>query len=85
MKLKELIILLRNASAQSAEKALVSAGLLQVNYTKSEAYQIYGRSNVDRWVDEGLISVFNKRIDRARLEAVAASSNRATYLPVAER
>ena len=55
------------------------------SYSKTQAYQLYGRSTVDRWISEGLIKVNRKKIDRAKLEAVAAASNRRTYLPVADR
>ena len=59
--------------------------------TKADAYRLYGRSNVDRWLREGLISIGHPTetsqifFDRSELEAVAASSNRITYLPVADR
>lgn len=59
--------------------------------TKQEAYRIYGRSVVDRWLSEGLIKCTtngksNKPLmERNVLAAVAAASNRITYLPVADR
>jgi hypothetical protein len=85
MKLKELTILLINASVQSAEKAFAATGILRDHLSKTQAYQLYGRSNVDRWLSENLIKISNKKIDRLKLEAIAASSNRITYLPVADR
>ena len=85
MKLTELINLLKNATAEGAGKALLSSGILHDQLSKTEAYKIYGRSNVDRWLSENLIKIFNKKINRLKLEAIAASSNRMTYLPVAER
>ena len=85
MELKELTILLQGAVAEGAEKALIATGTLSGRLSKSEAYRTYGRSNVDRWVLEGLIKVSNKCIDRIKLEAIAESSNRITYLPVADR
>jgi len=85
MKLKELTVLLMNASVQSAEKAFANTAILQGNLSKAQAYQLYGRSNVDRWLSESLIKISNKKIDRLKLEAIAASSNRMTYLPVADR
>jgi hypothetical protein len=53
--------------------------------SKSEAFRRFGRTNVDRWIAEGLISPIGTTISRAALEAVSAASNRLTYLPVAER
>ena len=85
MKLMELIDLLKNANAEGAGKVLSSAGILRDHLSKAEAYKIYGRSNVDRWLSENLIKISNKKINRLKLEAIAASSNRMTYLPVAER
>lgn len=85
MKLNELIVILRIASRQSAGMVQLAKANLTDNFSKSQAYKIYGRSNVDRWIGEGLISLSDKKISRSRLEAVAASSNRVTYLPVAER
>ena len=85
MKLMELIDLLKNATAEGAGKALLSPGILRDHLSKAEAYKIYGRSNVDRWLSENLIKISDKKINRLKLEAIAASSNRMTYLPVAER
>ncbi|NVM66910.1 hypothetical protein FHW88_005228 [Mucilaginibacter sp. SG538B] len=60
--------------------------------TPAEAYRLYGRTNVDRWVAEGLIRTAGisgksskQNFDRAALERIAAASNRGTYTPVAER
>jgi len=92
MKLKDLVELLRSAAEQGASNALTEGEQLKCQITKAEAYRIYGRGNVDRWVNEGLINpthckdnLLKKCLDRTKLEAVAASSNRTTYLPSAER
>ena len=85
MKINELTILLKIAATTGAEKALAGSGGLPDGITKAKAYRLYGRVNVDRWLQEGLIQVSNKNIDRVRLERVAAASNRRTYLPVTER
>lgn len=92
MKLKELVNLLKNATEQGATNALVESGQLQDQLSKAEAYRFFGRGNVDRWISEGLISPTacngrssRKCLDRKKLETIAASSNRITYLPVAER
>ncbi|WGQ10775.1 hypothetical protein QG516_03790 [Pedobacter gandavensis] len=55
MKLKDLVHLLKNAAEQGACKALAESGQLQDQLTKAEAYRLYGRGNVDRWISEGLI------------------------------
>lgn len=92
MKLKDLFTLLKNATHEGAGKALSESGQLKEQLSKAEAYRLFGRCNVDRWINEGLISttssnerVSRKFLERNKLEAVAAASNRITYLPVAER
>lgn len=92
MKLKELSSLLKMAVTAGVEKALAATCPLQARLTKAQAYRRYGRYNVDRWLSEGLIkltsensSISKKTVDREKLEGIAASSNRVTYLPVAER
>jgi hypothetical protein len=85
MKITELCTILKIAAKAGAEKALAESGGLPEGITKAEAYRLYGRGNVDRWLQEGLILVSNKNIDRTKLERIAAASNRRTYLPVTER
>jgi len=85
MKLTELINLLTRATAEGTDKVLLASGTLREQLSKAEAYKIYGRSNVDRWLSENLIKISNKKIDRLNVAAIAASSNRMTYLSVAER
>ena len=60
--------------------------------TKAQAYRLYGRSVVDRWIAEGLLKPVQRDkhsrksvLDRAALHRIASKSNRATYLPVVER
>lgn len=85
MKTKDFARLLKTAVSEGAEKALTENKALANHCTKAEAYRMFGRSNVDRWLQEGLIQISNKLIIRIKLEQVAASSNRISYLPVAER
>lgn len=92
MELKELSSLLKIAVTTGANKALAANCQLKDQLTKAEAYRIYGRYNVDRWLSEGLItltsvnpSISKKTINRKKLESIAESSNRVTYLPVADR
>lgn len=92
MMLKEMVLLVKQSAWNGAETALAENTSLSDKITKSEAYRRYGRTNVDRWFQEGLLKPAvtadkksQKSIDRKKLEAIAASSNRITYLPVAER
>jgi hypothetical protein len=91
MKLKEFITQLKDAVQEGAEKALSHCGVQQVSCTKAEAYRLFGRSDVDRWIAGGLLTPIahtgkvSKMIDRTQLERVAAASNRHSYLMVAER
>ena len=92
MKLNELSSLLKMAVTAGTDKALAGNCQLSYRVTKSEAYRLYGRNNVDRWLIEGLIdltsvssSISKRTLDRQQLESVAESCNRVTYLPVAER
>lgn len=92
MELKEFTRLLSANILEGVEKALAQNNRLPVAYSKAEAYRLFGRSDVDRWINEGLITpvlsgakVSKKCIDRIQLERVAAASNRITYLPVADR
>jgi hypothetical protein len=85
MKITELIPILRIAAEEGAKKALAGCGNLTGGMTKAAAYRAYGRSNVDRWLREGLLKISDKHFDRDKLAQVAAASNRITYLPVAER
>ncbi|NHA02519.1 hypothetical protein G7092_01860 [Mucilaginibacter sp. HC2] len=85
MKPNELIGLFTAAAVAGASEVLATERLLPETISKSEAYRRYGRTCVDRWIAEGLIIPDGKTLSRAALEAVSASSNRLTYLPVAER
>jgi len=88
----ELRRLLTDAVELGAKKALQEAGLLKPYLKKSEAYRLYGRGIVDRWIEEGLIKIRKDgdqsatwRLDRIELEIVAKSLNRHTYLTVEDR
>ncbi len=92
MELKQLTQTLRDSVEAGVNNAISATGELPDLLSKAQAYSLYGRSNVDRWIDEGLINASHSKgnsskqfIDRIKLEQVAASSNRITYLPVTER
>ena len=76
----------------STDKVLAACSVLQPLVTKAHAYRMYGRSNIDRWIAEGLLlpaekngSIIKDYFDTDALANIANGSNRVTYLPVAER
>jgi hypothetical protein len=92
MKLKEFTHILLTSALTGADMAIAAYGGLPAAICKAEAYRLYGRCDVDRWISEGLIiptalsgSTSKKILDRTTLERIAASSNRITYQPVADR
>ncbi len=92
MKLKEFAHILLTSVLTGANNAIAACGGLAAYICKAEAYRLYGRCEVDRWISEGLIiptavsgSTSKKLLDRTKLERIAASSNRITYQPVADR
>jgi len=89
---EELSILFQSAVKAGAERCFRDGRLLKNQLSLADAYAIYGRANVDRWITEKLIvtriggnGISRKSISRSELEAVAFKSNRISYLPVAER
>ncbi|NGF58253.1 hypothetical protein G5B00_17250 [Parapedobacter sp. SGR-10] len=91
MRYVELATLLKNAAEQGTANAIKQERPVPDQLTKADAYRLYGRSNVDRWLREGLILAQQPTdtsqifLDRSELEVVAASSNRITYLPTRDR
>lgn len=72
----------------AAITALVKAGLLKPYLKKSEAFEIYGRKNIERWLLKGLVSPRKDgghsaawRLDRVELETVAKAVSIYQYLP----
>ena len=60
--------------------ALIKTGKLRPYLKKSEAFRLYGRSNVEHWIEEGLITPRKDggqsaswRIDRIELESIVKS------------
>lgn len=86
MNQRTLTELVLTAATNGAGKA---CGQPQDLLSPAAAYRRYGRSQVERWQREGLIapesSAPKKMFDRLKLEAVAANSNRRSYLPVTGR
>ena len=70
----------------AAKKAMASAGILSPYVSKAQAYKMYSRRLVDRWIKEGLIKEIKDgeynmkiRISRIELETAAATSNRVSW------
>jgi hypothetical protein len=92
MEIEDIIQLMQDATQRGLAKAMADKGLMSPLITKADAYRLYGRSNVDRWLAENLISLSSdpvkssKRfLDTIKLASISAASNRHTYLPVADR
>lgn len=69
-----------------AKKTLVELGLLTPYLSKQQAYKMYGRAQVDRWLKEKLISKIKDgtnsssiRLSRMELETVSKTSNRISW------
>jgi hypothetical protein len=72
----------------AAITTLVKAGLLKPYLKKSEAFNIYGRRNVDRWLSNGLLTPRKDgdhsaawRLDRIELETISKATSIYHYLP----
>lgn len=84
--------MLNDASEMGAKKALIDAGLDKPFLKKAEAFKLYGRSTVERWIKEGLIKpskdggqTTTTRLDKMRLALLSKTSNRNTYLTQKEQ
>jgi hypothetical protein len=82
MILKDFSFLFRDAVTGGTDKELMASGQLPDTLTRAQAFRLYTRGNVERWISEGLIhpvsmggSGKKKFIDRLKLEAVARVSN----------
>jgi hypothetical protein len=92
MRTVELARILLESVNDGTTKVLSESAIQKKWISKAEAYRLYGRAQVDRWITEGLLKpsagqifISPSGIDRKKLEAVSATSNRGTYLTVAER
>ena len=92
MRTVEFARILLESVTDGTEKVLSENAIQKSWVSKADAYRLYGRTHVDRWINAGLFSpsagqifISPSGIDRIKLEAVSAASNRGTYLPVAER
>lgn len=87
----DLKMLLADAMEIGMKKAMVETGVLKPYMSKNEAYRVYGRGIVDRWLREDLIKPIKDgacakaRLSRMDLEILSKCSNRRTYLSTNER
>jgi len=69
--------LLQVGAELGAMQALISTGKLKPYITKAQAFRLYGRKNIERWLNEGLLTPRKDgdhsagwRIDRLELELI---------------
>lgn len=78
--------LMKEAAEYGIKAALVETGQISPYLSKMQAYKLYGRGLVNRWVKEGLVKPTRDgagskwRYDRRELELVARTNNVATFL-----
>lgn len=75
-----LALIVRCAAEMGAKLALSKTGKIKPYLSKNEAFRLFGRKNVERWINDGLVTPrkdggysANWRIDRFELEAIAVS------------
>jgi len=78
----QLKAIIREAAEMGAVLALTKTGQLKPYLKKSEAFRKYGRSNIENWVAEGLITIRKDgghsatwRIDRLEIEVIVRSAD----------
>jgi hypothetical protein len=83
----QLGMLLRDAAEMGAKLALTKAGKIKPYMSKAEAYRLYGRKNIERWIDQGLITPRKDgnqsapwRIERIEAEAIRKSVDAMLYI-----
>lgn len=82
----QLQTLLSYAAEMGAELALTKTGHLRSWLKKSEAFERYGRKNVEHWISLGLIALRKDRnssdwcIDRMEIESVSKSREAMKFL-----
>lgn len=83
----QLKIIIREAAEMGAVMALTKAGKIKPYLKKSEAFRKYGRVNIEKWADQGLITIRKDgdhsaawRIDRLEVEAIVKSIELLRYI-----
>lgn len=92
MKTTSLSQVLEKAAKDGSIRIVEELGLNSDFISLNEAYRMHGREIVKRWIKEDLLQIVYsgpqkkaKMLNKKRLETVASSNNRTTYLPVGER
>jgi len=69
--------MLQQAAALGAKAALVQTGKIKPYLTKAESFRLYGRKNIEHWINEGMITARKDgelsaswRIDCIEVEAI---------------
>jgi len=83
----QLQLLLQDAAEMGAIYVLSKVGKIRTFLKKSEAFRLYGRSNVEYWIAQGLLTSRKDgshssswRIDRMEAEALSKSHAVMRYL-----
>lgn len=78
---------LQAAAELGAKSALEKTGAIKPYLSKNEAYRLYGRGKVDKWIEDGVLKIRQDgaanskiRISRAEIEALAESENIAHFI-----
>jgi hypothetical protein len=84
--------MLQDAAELGSMAVLVRHGLVKSYISKQDAYNMYGRRIVDRWILEKLITPLKDgqtsskwRINSLQIESIAKASNRPSYRSVLQR
>ena len=79
--------ILQGAAELGALQALISIGHIKPYLKKSEAFRLYGRKRVEKWIAEGLIKIRKDgdhsaawRIDRMEIATLAKTIELLSYL-----
>ena len=80
-------LIIAEAAEMGAVMAMIKTGKVKPYMKKSEAFRKYGRANIEKWIEAGLIT-FRKdgnhsatwRIDRIEVEAINRSFTLLKYL-----
>jgi hypothetical protein len=72
-----LALIISRAAEMGAVVAMAKTGNVRPYISKNEAFRLYGRKNVERWIDDGLVTPRKDgdhsaawRIDRIELESI---------------
>jgi len=83
----QLKLIIAEAAEMGAVMALIKTGKVRPYMKKSEAFRKYGRANIEKWIEAGLITVRKDgnhsatwRIDRIEVEAITRSFTLLKYL-----